>query len=114
MIKTKYFNLNNFKGAQKYQKIKNVFLSENNLISSSCLEIFGFMFREIFNEILETCLEIKNKQKHLSSEYLGILTSNDLFEACRLMQINKNSIINKINSFKVTPCKNFKKKYLFL
>jgi hypothetical protein len=90
----------------KYQKIKTVFCC-------SCGDLLGFLFREIFNEILHTCLEIQDKQNATTTTTESqMLTSAYVFEACRLMQASQSSILNEIDSFKSSK-KNFKKKYLF-
>lgn len=68
-------------------------MNKSKQLSETCAEIVGFLFREMLNELLEASLEVKQH----SDDEKKLISSNEIFEACRLLKLDKNSLLYKFN-----------------
>ena len=53
-------------------------------MSEICGDVIGFLFRELLNEIVESALEVKAKQKEPLNKKLSDITSNEIYESFRV------------------------------
>ena len=95
-------------GRKKYQKVKHIFFSnKSKQLSETCAEIIGFLFREILNELLEASLEVKQQRNDSENK---CISSNEIFEACRLLKLKKYSLLYTFNPRQTDKYRNTNKK----
>ena len=81
-------------------------MNKSKQLSETCAEIVGFLFREMLNDLLEASLEVKQQKQH-SDDEKKLISSNEIFEACRLLKLDKNSLLYKFNLRQVNKKCNF-------
>lgn len=74
-----------YKGQKRYHKLKaSLEISKFKVMSEICGDVIGFLFRELLNEIVESALEVKAKQKETLNKKLSDITSNEIYESFRV------------------------------